>query len=204
MLTNRNRLSLLSSLSLAGLLVACSGGSVVTDELESSSNPSAVAESESSDLDSTVDVESSDGGTEVEDDQEAEEVDEGDGWTEYVSFSLVEFSVSNAECSYSDGSVEIRATMTNNSDKAIVAFEAFASINDVFGERINGYNISTDETVPPGETAQLGSWGNSCYSLNRFSSDDQRLLEIDDLEAKTEVELVASRLAFEDGEVVEF
>lgn len=125
-------------------------------------------------------------------------------WTNYVTAELVEFSVSNAECSYSDGSLELLVTLTNVSDKKIIAVDASAIVNDVFGEEINGYNISGDKSFGPGKQLKVGSWGNSCYDLNQFSSEDQRLLDMEDLETTTDVVIKVSKIAFEGGEVLEF
>lgn len=129
---------------------------------------------------------------------------EESSWEESLKIELVEFSVSKAECSYSDGSLELRATVTNISGKDIVAIDAAAIINDVFDEQIKGLSISSDEKLVAGDSVNVGSWGNSCYDLNQFSSDDNRLLDMKDLDSSAKVEFQVRKIAFSDGEVVEY
>lgn len=125
---------------------------------------------------------------------------------EFVRISLVNFSVSNEECSYGDGSLFIQAKLTNLTDRSILAAEVSATVTDVFGESIGrGYNISTDETIGPRAEANLGTWANTCFRLSDASGDDRRLLEIgSELETKTDLVIDVTRIAFDDGEVVEF
>lgn len=190
-------------LGLTLLLSSCSGAG----EADSSSSESSVSastdggESEdslagagsSSDVSSTDDV--------------SEEVDEIaiKSTEDFVRITLVEFSVSNQKCSFGDGSLEIRAVLTNVTDKAILAAEVDADILDVFGESIGrGFNISTDETIAPGADANLGTWGNSCFRLSN-RGDDRRLLEMkDELDTKANLVISVTRIAFDDGEVVQF
>ncbi len=125
-------------------------------------------------------------------------------WEDFLEANLVEFSVSKAECSYSDGSLELRVTLTNLSDRNIVAIDAVALINDIFDEEIKGLNISSDESLAAGDSVNVGSWGSSCYDLNQFSSEDNRLLDMEDLDKTTDVVIEVRKIAFEDGEVLEF
>lgn len=125
-------------------------------------------------------------------------------WESSLLVDLVEFSVSKADCSYSDGSLEMRATITNISGRDIVAIDAAALINDVFGEQIKGLDISSDKRLLAGESVNVGSWGSSCYDLNQFSSDDNRLLDMEDLEVSTSVEFQVRKIAFSDGEIAEY
>ena len=135
---------------------------------------------------------------------EPTQVEDEDSWETVLAIKLVEFSVSNAECSYSDGLLELRATVTNVSDTEIIAIDAGAWITDVFGEQIKGLDISTDEKIAPGESVNVGSWGNACYDLNQFSADDNRLLDMEDLDASTDVEFIVNKIAFSDGEIVSY
>lgn len=57
----------------------------------------------------------------------------------------------------------------------------------------------------PRAEANLGTWGNTCFRLSDASGDDRRLLEIgSELETKTDLVIDVTRIAFDDGEVVEF
>ena len=125
---------------------------------------------------------------------------------DFVRVSLVEYAVSNEKCSYRDGSLKLRATLTNLTDKTIIAAEVSARINDVFGEEIGrGFDISSDETVGPGSEVNLGTWGNSCFSLSANIGDQKRLLDFQgDLNTKTTLVISVTRIAFDDGEIVEF
>jgi hypothetical protein len=125
-------------------------------------------------------------------------------WDSSLEVQLVEFSVSKAKCSYSDGSLEMRATVANISGRDIIAIDVAALINDVFGEEIMGMDLSSDKKLAAGESVNVGSWGNSCFSLNQFSSDHNRLLDMDDLDASTDVEFQVRKIAFSDGEIVEY
>ena len=125
-------------------------------------------------------------------------------WEDFLSYKLVEFSVSNSECSYSDGSLTMRVTFTNKSERDILAIEASAAIEDIFGESLKGLNISSDESLGSGDSINVGSWGSTCYDLNDFSSDDKRLLDMEDLEKTTDVVIGVTKIAFADGEVLEF
>lgn len=136
--------------------------------------------------------------------EEASPEPEESSWEESLRIELVEFSVSKAECSYSDGSLELRATVTNISGRDIVAIDAAALINDVFDEQIKGLNISSDKKLLAGDSVNVGSWGNSCYDLNQFSSDDNRLLDMEDLGSSTKVQFQVRKIAFSDGEVIEY
>lgn len=143
--------------------------------------------------------------TETAETAEEDVEDQSDlSWESSLRVELVEFSVSKADCSYSDGSLEMRATITNISGRDIVAIDAAAIVNDVFGEQIKGLNISSDKRLLAGESVNVGSWGSSCYDLNQFSSDDNRLLDMEDLEVSTSVEFQIQKIAFADGEIAEY
>ena len=175
---------------LIALLAGCTATpSTMSGESDQSGQPTASSESEDS-----SESESSDG---------SEDLPSTD-WTNYVTAELVEFSVSKAECSYSDGTLELLVTLTNVSEKTIIAVDAAATVNDVFGEEINAYNISGDKSFGPGEKLNVGSWGSSCYDLNQYSSEDNRLLDMEDLDATTDVVIKIRKIAFEGGEVLEF
>ena len=175
-------------------LVALLAGCTATPNTMSGQSDQSEQSTSSSEAEESTDSESSDGS------EDSTSTD----WTNYVTAELVEFSVSNAECSYSDGTLELLVTLTNVSDKKIIAVDASATVNDVFGEEINGYNISGDKSFGPGKKLKVGSWGNSCYDLNQFSSEDNRLLDMEDLDSTTDVVIKISKIAFEGGEVLEF
>jgi hypothetical protein len=180
----------IAGVALIALLAGCTTttGTTSSDSDQSGSSATSTGSDESS-------------GSESSDDSESvTSID----WTDYVTAELVEFSVSNAECSYSDGSLELLVTLTNVSDKKIIAVDASATVNDVFGEEINRYSISGDKSFGPGKQLNVGSWGNSCYDLNKYSSEDQRLLDMEDLDTTTDVVIKVSKIAFEGGEVLEF
>lgn len=181
---NKRIMSVLSSILIAALLTACSATeSIGPGSATPSEEPSSQVESETSE--SSTETTSSD-------------------WTKYVTADLVEFSVSNSKCSYSDGSLELLVVLTNVSDKKILAIDASATVNDIFGEQINGYNISEDKSFGPGKQLNVGSWGDSCFELSDYSSEDRRLLEMEDLEATTDVVIKIQKIAFEGGEILEF
>jgi hypothetical protein len=123
-------------------------------------------------------------------------------WEDFLKYDIVQYSVSNAECDYSEGSLEFILDFTNISKKKIIAISASANILDVFGEEIKGLNISTDEAVAPGSVVKVGSMGNSCWELNQYDSDDMRLKEMDLKTTKVEIEV--TKIAYSDGEIVEF
>ena len=125
-------------------------------------------------------------------------------WTKFVTADLEEFSVSNNSCSYSDGSLEILVVLTNVSGKKILAVDASATVNDIFGEEIIVFDISEDKSFGPGKKLKVGSWGNSCYSLSDYSSEERRLMEMEDLEATTDLVIKVEKIAFEGGEILEF
>lgn len=125
-------------------------------------------------------------------------------WTDFLSHELIEFSVSNVDCSYSDGSMEMLVTFKNISDREMIAIEASATVNDVFDEQMTGVNISSDKSLAAGDSVNVGSWGSSCFPLSDISGDDRRLLEMDNLEKKTKVKISVTKIAFDDGEIVEF
>ena len=181
---NKSIVTALSSILIVALLTACSAmESTGTGSTPPSEEPTSQSESEASE--SSTETTSSD-------------------WTKYVTADLVEFSVSRSKCSYSDGSVELLVVLTNVSDKKILAVDASATVNDIFGEQINGYNISEDKSFGPGEELKVGSWGSTCYSLRDSSSDDRRLLAMEDLNATTDVVIKIQKIAFEGGEILEF
>ncbi len=125
-----------------------------------------------------------------------------DEWSNYLSYEVSEFSVSKAECSYSDGSLEVLVKFKNISERPIAAVDAAGTVNDVFGEKKIGVNLSVAKKIAPGASANAGSWGSSCYSLNSYSADESSLLEADPETLKLVVEV--SKIAFVDGEIIEF
>jgi hypothetical protein len=124
-------------------------------------------------------------------------------WEQYLSSNVVEYSVSTKECDYSDGSLEIQVEFKNLTDKNIIAFEASATIFDIFSEEIGGYNISSDKGVGPQESITTGSAGNTCYEINSYS-DSKRLLEMEDINKTSKLVIQVTKIAFEDGEIKEF
>ena len=180
----------LTGIGLLALLVGCS----------SAPNTAGIYNDSTLDSSSLGDADNSSGSESTESGNDSSSLD----WTNYVTAELVEFSVSNAECSYSDGSLELLVTFTNVSDKKVIAVEALALVNDVFGEEINRYTISGDKSFGPGKEFKAGSWGNSCYEMNEYSSEDNRLLDMEDLDSTTDVVIKVSKIAFEGGEILEF
>lgn len=182
---NKNRiLTVLSSIVFMALLTACSAtDSTVNGTTTPSEELSSQSESEASEP--STETTSSD-------------------WTNFVTAEVVEFSVSNSSCSYSDGSLELLVVLTNVSDKKILAVDASATVNDIFGEEIKGLNLSEDKSFGPGKKLKVGSWGNSCWSLSDYSSGERRLMEMEDLETKTDLVIEVEKIAFEGGEILEF
>jgi hypothetical protein len=182
---NKNRIvTVLSSIVFMALITACSAtestGLGITTPSE---EPSSQSESEASEP--STETTTSD-------------------WTKFVTADLEEFSVSNNSCSYSDGSLEILVVLTNVSGKKILAVDASATVNDIFGEEIIVFDISEDKSFGPGKKLKVGSWGNSCYSLSDYSSEERRLMEMEDLEATTDLVIKVEKIAFEGGEILEF
>jgi hypothetical protein len=123
-------------------------------------------------------------------------------WQDHLKYRVSQYTVTNASCSYSDGTLEMIVDFTNLSDKKIIAVSASAKINDVFDEQIMSLNMSTDEAIAPGATIKAGSTGSSCWSLSDYDADEQRLMEMD--LKTTRVVVSVSKIAFADGEVLEF
>lgn len=125
-----------------------------------------------------------------------------DEWTNYLSQQTIEFSVSNAECSYTNGTLEVLVKFTNISDRTIAAIDANGTINNVFGEEQMAVNLSVSKKVAAGKSVNAGSWGSSCYSLNPYIAGEAGLLEMDPENIKLVVEV--TKIAFSDGEIIEF
>jgi ABC-type glycerol-3-phosphate transport system substrate-binding protein len=126
-----------------------------------------------------------------------------DEWTNYVTSTTSEFSVSKtAECSYSKGSLEVLVKFKNISDRPIAAIDAVGAVNDVFGTKKMGVNLSVSKKIAVGASANAGSWGSSCYSINEYNADEASLLETDPSNIKLVVSV--SKIAFVDGEIIEF
>lgn len=175
-------------------LIALLAGCTVTPNKILGESDQSGQSTTSSEAEESSDSESSDG---------SEDLTSTD-WTDYVTAELVEFSVSNAECGFRDGTMEVLVTFTNVSEKKIIAVDAFANIYDIFGEEMNSVDLFGDKSFGPGKTLKVGSWGNGCYGLNDYSSEDQRLLDMEDLAATTDIVITVSKIAFEGGEVLEF
>lgn len=125
-----------------------------------------------------------------------------DEWTNYLSQQVAEFSVSNAECSYTKGTLEVQVKFTNISDRPIAAIDANGTVNDVFGEKQMGVDLSVAKKVSPGKSVNAGSWGSSCYSLNPYIAEQAGLLDMDPENINLVVEV--TKIAFTDGEIIEF
>lgn len=136
------------------------------------------------------------------DSQSSNTVPVKDEWTNYLTNVVSEFSVSKAECSYTDGSLEVQVKFTNISDKAIAAVDATGTINDVFGEKKMAVDLSVAKKMAVGASANAGSWGRSCFSLNPYIADQANLLDMDPETIKLVVEV--SKIAFVDGQIIEF
>ena len=133
------------------------------------------------------------------------EVIEAPEWEDFLDGNLVELSVSKAECGFAtDGSLDLLVTFKNTTDRKMLAISADVEVMDLFGERLIGVNISSDDSILAGASVNVGSWGSNCYSLNEYKSEDLRLLAMEDVSKTTEVVINVSKIAFEDGEVLEF
>ena len=133
-----------------------------------------------------------------------DDVGQSQKWGEILKAEITEFSVSTSDCSYDDGSLELLVKLTNVSSREILAIDASAEVQDLFGEKIMGLNLSSDDSLPPGQTANVGSWGSSCFGLNNYSSNELRLMEMSNVSEQTKVVIEVSKVAFKDGEVIEF
>lgn len=117
---------------------------------------------------------------------------------------IVEFSVSKSDCSYDDGTLELLAKFTNITSRDILAIEASAEVQDLFGEKIMGLNLSSDKLLTSGQTVNVGSWGSSCWGLNNYNSDELRLMNMTDVSELTKIVIQVNKIAFKDGEILEF
>ena len=125
-------------------------------------------------------------------------------WSKFLKEEIVEFSVSKSDCSYDDGSLELLVKLTNITSREILAIDGSAEVQDVFGEKIMRLNLSSDKSLAAGQTVNVGSWGSSCWGLNNYSSDEARLMEMDNVSESTKVVIEVSKIAFKDGEILEF
>ena len=133
-----------------------------------------------------------------------EDIRQNKKWGEILKAEIIEFSVSKANCSYDDGTLELLVKLTNISSKEILAIDASAEIQDLFGEKIMGLNLDSDKLLPPGQIANVGSWGSSCWGLNNYNSDETRLMEMINVSELTKIVIEVSKIAFRDGEILEF
>jgi len=132
------------------------------------------------------------------------EVSQSVKWGEVLREELVEFSVSKSDCSYDDGSLELLAKFTNIYSKEILAIKASAEIQDLFGENLMVLTLDSDQSLAPGKTVNVGSWGSSCFGLNNYDSDQLRLMEMINVSELTKVVIQVSMVAFKDGEILAF
>ena len=133
-----------------------------------------------------------------------EDISQSKKWGEILKAEITEFSVSKSDCNYDDGSLELLVKLTNISSREILAIDASAEVQDLFGEKIMGLNLSSDKLLPPGQTANVGSWGSSCWGLNNYSSGESRLMDMSSVSELTKIVIEVSKVAFKDGEILEF
>lgn len=125
-------------------------------------------------------------------------------WTNFVDAELVEFSVVDTPCTFSQKSLELLVTLTNNTEQKIVEIKASASINDLEGDQITELNLPGGGSFGPAEQLNLGSWGELCYDMDHSSQRAKQLLELEDLGAKTDVVIQVKKITFESGQSLEF
>lgn len=99
--------------------------------------------------------------------------------------------------------IEIQVEFTNLSDKKIIAFEAGAAIFDIFSEELGNFDISSDKGVGPQEVITTGTVGNGCFAIESYD-ETKRLLEMDDINKLSKLDIYVEKIAFEDGEIKEF
>lgn len=125
-------------------------------------------------------------------------------WREYLKDEIIEFSVSKSDCGYDDGTLELLAKFVNITSRDILAIEADAEVQDLFGEKIMGLSLSSDELLTSGQTVNVGSWGSSCWGLNNYNSDELRLMNMTKVTELTKIIIQVNKIAFKDGEILEF
>ena len=131
------------------------------------------------------------------------------GVTAFVQIESQEYSINNRPCGDdggvgSDATLEIVVQLRNVSGQEIKAVKASAIILDSFGEEIWTFGLDEDRRVKDGDTFRVGSYGGFCWELNEWDEVDRRLLDMDDLYSQSSLEVVISKIAFMNGDVVEF
>ena len=122
----------------------------------------------------------------------------------YVRWDVISYVVdANRECSYRDGYLDLQINVTNLSQAAIVAGEAYVVIEDLFGNELMTLNTPIDAQIGSNSTGTIGSIGSSCWSLGNYG-DEFRLKEMADPYSSTKVVFYLESLALESGEIVSF
>jgi len=122
----------------------------------------------------------------------------------YVRWNVGSYIVdSNRECSYRAGYLDVQINVTNLSEAAIIAGEAYVVIEDLFGNEMMSLNTPIDVRISSGATETIGSTGGTCWSLGNFG-DELRLKEMPDPYSATNVTFHLTSLALESGEIVRF
>lgn len=125
-------------------------------------------------------------------------------WSLFVDAQLVEFSVSDTPCTFSQKSVELLVTLRNSTDQKIIDIEAAALVNDLEGNEITELNLVGGGSFGPTEELKVGSWGELCYDMDHSPERAKQLLELEDLGANTDVVIKVKKITFEDGKILEF
>jgi hypothetical protein len=122
----------------------------------------------------------------------------------YVRWDVNSYVVdANRECSYRDGYLDLQINVTNLSQAAIVAGEAYVVIEDLFGNELMTLNTPIDAQIGSNSTGTIGSTGSSCWDLGNYG-DEFRLKEMADPYSSTTVVFYLESLALESGEIVSF
>jgi hypothetical protein len=122
----------------------------------------------------------------------------------YVQWDVNSYVVDAArECTYRAGYLDMQINVTNLSEAAIIAGEAYVVIEDLFGNQLMLLTTPIDIQIASGETATIGSTGGTCWDLGNYG-DELRLKEMADPYSATKVVFYLETLALESGEIVSF
>jgi len=108
-------------------------------------------------------------------------------------FSAALISKTNAEGEYGQRVVRLEMAFQNKSDKGIRGIKGSLIVNDIFGDRLQGVNLSYDTGIPAKGTAVY----KGSVHMNQFMDNDKKFwnTDFDKLKSRFEVAMII----FDDG-----
>jgi hypothetical protein len=123
---------------------------------------------------------------------------------DFLSWRVLKYEKDDEASFISVGNITAKIEVTNTSLETLQGFATTLTINDSSGEEILTRTFNTEKPLAPGESRNLGYFGDSKLPLIASFEKMQPLIDTVSLQEETKLIFEIRKVALEDGSILEF